>query len=311
LQATPAVPRIFLGRDLLIKEGADYITNIAQAFLAILGPGGIGKTALAQKIIEMESVKEKFKTRSYFIPCDILPNVASLIQGMLQCLRIPAQEGKGQVEMLNDYLHLNTIQMVLVLDNFETLWYSKEDRAGIQNFLEKLFNFKHVSIVVTMRGPDGPGNIGWYKLGTESGIPPLSADAARDMFFAIAGNKFDVSEKTEAVDKLLKELDYVPLAIRLISQRAKTIPPESLLRMWEDGKTSILREGKGDLSRLTSVECSIQLSVNLLNGDEHDLLSVISFLPNGVLKWVDNLRKMLPNFENLDTSVAELLDCSL
>ncbi|THV04569.1 hypothetical protein K435DRAFT_850826 [Dendrothele bispora CBS 962.96] len=92
-QATPAVPRIFFGRDLLIKEGAEYVTSNAQAFLAILGPGGIGKTALAQKIIEMEAVKKKFEKRSYFIPCDILPNVASLIQGMLQCLKIPAQEG--------------------------------------------------------------------------------------------------------------------------------------------------------------------------------------------------------------------------
>ncbi|THU95547.1 hypothetical protein K435DRAFT_859421 [Dendrothele bispora CBS 962.96] len=245
-QATPAVPRIFFGRDPLIREGADYVINNTQAFLAILGPGGIGKTALAQKIIEMEVIKEKFEKRSYFIPCDILPNVASLIQGLLQCLRIPAQEGKSQAEMLNDYLQLNTRCTLLVLDNFETLWYSKEGRAGIQNFLEKLFNFKHVSILVTMRGLDGPGNIEWYKLGTESGIPPLSIDAARKMFFAIAGNKSDLLEKTEVIDKLVKELDYVPLAIRLIAQRARTSQLESLLRMWKDGKTSILKEGKGD-----------------------------------------------------------------
>ncbi|THU86710.1 hypothetical protein K435DRAFT_804875 [Dendrothele bispora CBS 962.96] len=51
-QATPAVPRIFYGRDDLIKEGVDYIVNSAQAFLAILGPGGIGKTALAQKLLK-------------------------------------------------------------------------------------------------------------------------------------------------------------------------------------------------------------------------------------------------------------------
>ncbi|THU82573.1 hypothetical protein K435DRAFT_691262, partial [Dendrothele bispora CBS 962.96] len=310
-QATPAVPRIFFGRDHLIEEGTDYVTNNAQAFLAILGPGGIGKTALAQKIIEMEAVKEKFEKRSHFIPCDILPNVASLIQGLLQCLKIPAQEGKGQVEMLNDYLRLDARHMLLVLDNFETLWYNNENRTGIQNFLEKLFNFKHVSILVTMRGPDGPGSVEWYKLGTGSGIPPLSVDAARKVFCAIAGNRPDLSEKTEAVDKLLKELDYVPLAIRLIAQRARTSPIESLLRMWKDGKTSILKEGKGDFSRLTSVECSIQLSVDLLSKAAHDLLSVISFLPNGIPLWVDNLRSMLPNFENLDISVAELLDCSL
>ncbi|THU90843.1 hypothetical protein K435DRAFT_841289, partial [Dendrothele bispora CBS 962.96] len=310
-QAIPAVPRIFFGRDPLIKEGADYVINNAQAFLAILGPGGIGKTALAQKIIEVEAIKDKFEKRSYFIPCDILPNVASLILGMLQCLKIPAQEGKSQTEMLNDYLQLNAKHTLLVLDNFETLWYSKEGRAGIQNFLEKLFNFKHVSILVTMRGPDGPGTIEWYKLGTESGIPPLSMEAARKMFLAISGNKSGLLEKTEAIDKLLKELDYVPLAIRLIAQRARTSQLESLLRMWKGGKTSILKEGKGDFTRSTSVECSIQLSVNLLSEAAHDLLSVISFLPNGIPMWVDNLRKMLPKFENLDTSVAELLDCSL
>ncbi|THU93471.1 TPR-like protein [Dendrothele bispora CBS 962.96] len=259
-QATPAVPRIFFGREILIKEGADYVINNAQAFLAILGPGGIGKTALAQKIIEVEAIKEKFEKRSYFIPCDILPNVASLVQGLLQCLKIPTQEGKSQAEMLNDYFQLNARHTLLVLDNFETLWDGKEGRAGIQNFVEKLFNFKYVSILVTMRGRDGPGNIGWYKLGTESGIPPLSIDAARKMFFTITGNKSDLLEKTESIDKLLKELDYVPLAIRLIAQRARTSQLETLLRMWKDGKTSILKEGKGGFSRSTSVECSIQLS---------------------------------------------------
>ncbi|THU86717.1 hypothetical protein K435DRAFT_605375, partial [Dendrothele bispora CBS 962.96] len=309
-QATPAVPKIFYGRDDLIKTGVDYIINSAQAFLAILGPGGIGKTALAQKIIEMEAVKEKFEHRLYFIPCDILPNVAFLIQGMLQCLKIPAQESKSQTEMLNDYFQVNTKFILLILDNFETPWYSEEGRARIQSFLEKLVNFKHLSILVTMRGPDGPGDIDWYKLGTESGIPTLSTDAARKTFYAISGNKSDLLEATKAVDELLKEMDYVPLAVRLIAQRAKTNPIESLLEMWEDGKTSVLKEGRGEF-RLTSVEHSIQLSVNLLDKDARDLLSIISFLSNGIPMWLKNLRRMLPKFPNLDVSVAEILGCSL
>ncbi|THV05843.1 hypothetical protein K435DRAFT_849590 [Dendrothele bispora CBS 962.96] len=66
LQATPVVPRIFLGRDLLIKKGSDYITNNAQAFLAILGPGGIGKTALVSQTVSILFPPLRPQTQYYF-----------------------------------------------------------------------------------------------------------------------------------------------------------------------------------------------------------------------------------------------------
>ncbi|THU93667.1 hypothetical protein K435DRAFT_902957 [Dendrothele bispora CBS 962.96] len=273
------IPTMLYGRDDLVKEAVNYIIENEQALLAILGPGGIGKTALTLKIKEEE------------------------------CLRIPGQEGKGPREIIFGYFQTNTKYTLLILDNFETTWNSKEGRIHIQWFLEKLVKFKHISFIVTMRGRDIPKNIKWKEFGTESGIPPLPIAAARQMFLEIAGDKFSQSQSLEKVDELLQELDCVPLAVKLMAQRAK-IPIESLLKMWRNSGTSVLVEGKGIPSQWTSVECSIQISVNLLDKDALKLLSVISYLPNGIPMWFNNMDQMLPNL-NFEALVIELLDCSL
>ncbi|THU81299.1 hypothetical protein K435DRAFT_873486 [Dendrothele bispora CBS 962.96] len=309
-QFTPAIPTMLYGRDDLVKEAVSYIIENEQALLAILGPGGIGKTALTLKIKEEEVLKVKYEDRAYFIPCDILPDMASFAQGMIQCLKIPGQEGKGLREILFGYFQTNTKYTLLILDNFETTWNSKEGRIDIQWFLEKLVKFKHISFIVTMRGRDIPKSIKWKELGAESGIPPLSIVAARQMFLEIAGDRFSQSQSLQKVDELLQELDCVPLAVKLMAQRAK-IPIESLLKMWRNTGTSVLVEGKGVPCRWTSVECSVQISLDLLDNDAFNLLSVISYLPNGIPMWVNNMDKMLPNLNNLEASVIELLDCSL
>ncbi|THV07355.1 TPR-like protein, partial [Dendrothele bispora CBS 962.96] len=280
-KATPVVPRNLSGREKLIKQAVEHIMRHAQTFLAILGPGGIGKTALA-------------------------------LVGILQCLKIQVQKGEGQMETLSNYLQTNTNHTLLILDNLETPWYSKEGRTGVRRVLEKLAMFEHLSIVVTMRGTDGPADLEWFKLGAETGIPTLSVDAAREMFLSITGHKPDLLQNPDKIDELLKKMDFVPLAVKLIAQHAKAIPIQSLLQMWTEEKTAVLREGRvDDHDRLTSVEHSIQLSVKLLEKDTLELLKIISFLPNGIPLWIYNLTNMLPNFKNISTSLRNLLESTL
>ncbi|THU81751.1 TPR-like protein [Dendrothele bispora CBS 962.96] len=283
-QATPADPVIFYGREDLVKEAVEYITKKEQALLAILGPGGIGKTTLALKIKEELALREKFGNKFYFMPCDILPDVASFVQGVIQCLKVLAvQEGKGQMEILFEYFQTNTKTTLFILDNFETTWNSKEGRTDIQRLLAKLVKFKHLSIIVTMRGVNSLGDKKWHALGTESCIPPLSMVAAQEMFIEIAGDKFDSAQSPEKINELLQKIDCVPLAVQLMAKRAKTNPIKSLLRMWE-------------------------LSVKLLNKNACKLLSIIAFLPNGIPMWNNNLDKMLPHVDEPDTSAADLLE---
>ncbi|KAK7455831.1 hypothetical protein VKT23_010865 [Stygiomarasmius scandens] len=176
--ATPPVPKIFAGRDDLVNEGVQILCGNDPAYLAILGPGGIGKTSLALHISNAPQVLEKF--RQYFLPCDILEDAASIIQGLIQVFRLHIQQGQSMHDTLYQFLGTITHSVLLILDNFETPWNYKNARTDVKHLIEKLSSFHSLSMIVTMRGTEGPGDIPWQKLGAEFGIPTLSLDAAME-----------------------------------------------------------------------------------------------------------------------------------
>ncbi|KAF5328265.1 hypothetical protein D9758_017842 [Tetrapyrgos nigripes] len=305
-RATPGVSSIFCGRDALVAEGVTCIVNNNQAFLAILGAGGIGKTSIALHISNAAEVKTKYAKASYFLPCEVLPDAKLLLQGIIQRLDIRAGEGESQYKKLEEHLRVNIQPMLLILDNFETPW--NNNPVEIESLLGKLASFDQVSMIVRMRGLNGPGSLRWKKLGSES-IPPLTLDSAKKVFSAIS-QKQDLEQEKHGVATILIELDCVPLAITLIAKRARTSPLKSLLKMWQEGKTKTLKQGNTD-GRLTSVNFSIELSTRLLKPQETELLAVICFLPDGVPDWVENLSEMLTGWEQLDQSINTLLENSL
>ncbi|KAF5319073.1 hypothetical protein D9758_018976 [Tetrapyrgos nigripes] len=306
--ATPPPPKIFTGRDDLVNEGVEILCRRGQHHLAILGPGGIGKTSLALVISNQPEVQAKFP-RFHFLPCDILEDQNGLIQGLIQVLGLKVQEGKGQHDILYDYLQINHNPLLFILDNFETPWNYKDARTDVKHFIEKIADFSCVTLIVTVRGMEGPGDIEWQILG-ESQIPTLSMEAAREAFYQVS-RKIKTEDNSGKIDHLNEQLDCVPLAIRLIAQLAKKISLENLLRRWNELKTKILSESGAQPGKLTNVEFSIELSVRLLDPAAKDLLGALSYLPNGVPNWNQTLSEMLPDVPDPEIKVFQLLDCSL
>ncbi|THU85563.1 TPR-like protein [Dendrothele bispora CBS 962.96] len=309
--ATPAVPLVFKGREELVDQGVNILCQQGPRFLAILGAGGMGKTSLALHIMNANSVKDKFTGRCYFIPCELFEDAESLIQGLLHVMKLNMQENKSKHEVLFDHLQAAHENVLIVFDNFETPW-NHDDSAGVRNLLEKIAQYIKVSLIVTMRGPDGPGDIPWKRLGDQSGIPTLLAVPAKEAFKAFAGNNLRSSDDSETqIDSLLDQLEYVPLAIRLSAQHARRVKLKALISMWKKGKTSILTEGRVP-GRLTSVSFSIDLSIQLfkIEGRTLKLLSAISFLPDGIPFWIEYLPQMFQG-EELTFNMSTLLDSSL
>ncbi|KAF5331765.1 hypothetical protein D9758_016635 [Tetrapyrgos nigripes] len=306
--ATPPPPKIFIGRDDLVNEGVEILCGRGQNHLAILGPGGIGKTCLALVISNKPEVQAKFQ-KFHFLPCDILEDQNGLIQGLVQVLGLKMQEGKSQHDILYGYLQGNQNPLLFIFNNFETPWNYKDARTEVKHFIEKIAEFSCVTLIVTMRGMEGPGDITWRILG-ESQIPVLSREAAREAFYQIS-RKLKTEDHSEKIDHLNDQLDCVPLAIRLIAQLAKKISLENLLRRWNELKTKILSESGAQPGKLTNVEFSIELSVRLLDPAAKDLLGALSYLPNGIPYWNQTLSKMLPDVPEPEIKVFQLLDCSL
>ncbi|KAJ7850533.1 hypothetical protein B0H14DRAFT_2581968 [Mycena olivaceomarginata] len=73
----PASPKIFHGRETELEHLVDNLLA-DPARVAILGPGGIGKTALAVTVLHSMKVVEKYPIR-HFIPCDSVQTNNSLV----------------------------------------------------------------------------------------------------------------------------------------------------------------------------------------------------------------------------------------
>ncbi|THU79042.1 TPR-like protein [Dendrothele bispora CBS 962.96] len=310
--ATPAVPIVFKGREELVEQGVAILCQQSLKFLAILGAGGMGKTSLALHIMDSDLVQKKFGERCYFIPCELFENAESLVQGLIHVMELTMQENQSKQKVLFNHLQSAHGDLLIVFDNFETPWNHGNSRIAVKHLLEKIVKYGKVSLIVTMRGPDGPGDISWERLGDQSGIPTLLPVPAKEAFKAFAGNKLQSSDDSESqIDSLLYQLEYVPLAIRLSAQHIKRVPLKTLIRMWEKDKTSILAE-QTEPGRLTSVSFSIDLSIQIfrIEGRTLELLSAISFLPDGIPFWVEHLDQMFPG-EGLSVNVSTLLESSL
>ncbi|KAF5344726.1 hypothetical protein D9758_015273 [Tetrapyrgos nigripes] len=308
LQKPPA-PDVFTGRSHLVEEAVKLLCEANQVHIGILGTGGIGKTSVALHIMENAVIKEKFAGRGYFIPCEILPDATKLIQGLVQAIGLQPIQGKGSYELLLDYLE-GCQKILLILDNFETPWNGK-DQAKVKNFMNTICSLKSASVIVTMRGTDGPGQIKWRKLGGQSGLPPLELGPAKEAFCSLSSDgNYAIKEDDPMLEKLLIQMDGMPLAIVLIAQHARELPLKNLMEMWNIQKTAVLKKiGERD-NRLTSVEVSIELTLNIirekLSTTGLDLLRLVAFLPSGIPDWLENVPKMLGSFPDTTMQVLTL-----
>lgn len=191
-------------------------------------------------------------------------------------------------------------------------WHNASDQNTVLNLIEQMMSQKSLSIVLTMRASDGPGNHQWYRLGGHSGLPTLDLTAAKEAFMLISNSQ---SESVEKLDWLLKEVDCMPLAILLIAQLKKYLSLDMLIEKWKSQKTKMLKTGV-TANRHTNLSSSIDISLEVLLGSRNSkcivILPILSYLPNGVPLWKDNLHKLIvePDFD-IEESVISLFEFAL
>ncbi|TDL26476.1 hypothetical protein BD410DRAFT_836364 [Rickenella mellea] len=176
LYAPPAYPECFYGRDEFVSSAVDLILNNAQAKLAILGPGGIGKTTVASAIFNNPQIQDMFPDYRIFVSCESLSTAESLLETLCKAFNLSVQNG-SLYTTLKDFIQ-STSTVLVVLDNFETLWDTNNVSNEIESLLKNLCSLKSLSTIVTMRGSIPPIGIHW----TKPALPPLSVlsiDAAK------------------------------------------------------------------------------------------------------------------------------------
>ncbi|KZV95548.1 hypothetical protein EXIGLDRAFT_735097 [Exidia glandulosa HHB12029] len=269
----PPCPQLFFGR-------ADETQSLVDALPGrhcILGPPGIGKTALALTVLHSPATVRRFGERRYFVPCDAADRIRDggclgVVAGAFGILA--SSRAKLEREVLA-FLQGEGEETLVVLDNFESAWEhhsSTSTSSEAESLLSLLASLPNLSLLVTLRGSERPSASSW----TRPFFPPLrplSQDAARQAFLSIAGSEEPLDER------LMEKLDGVPLALELMAYLAQLESAPTLLARWEEQRTSMLKRG------LTSLDASIALSANSprMTDGALKLLSLLALLPDGVV----------------------------
>lgn len=294
----PPKPVVFHGRENIVIEVVNLLTQPGNVRIAILGAGGMGKTTIALEVLYDIRVVEHFDHARIFVSCEALINCESVIGKLAELIGVPKATPRLQAAVM---AQLTTFaRTFIVLDNLETVWLSGGTPAeSIDDLLGRLAQIPSVSLMITCRGIVLPQSVQWSNVNNAT-LEPFSFEAALETFLDRAGRQLSAAEE-ETAKKLLRAVDMMPLAVTLLGQLAQRGTPASeLLQSWNFEHSALLQtHGAG---RLNSIEVSIEVSISMLNAADTSreslhLLSACCMLPDGLSSKVfENLR---PQFGNI------------
>ncbi|KAG1899726.1 uncharacterized protein F5891DRAFT_394263 [Suillus fuscotomentosus] len=295
----PSRPSMFYGRDDLVAELTALIVN--GEHIALIGPGGMGKSSLATAILHEQLIIDKFADRRFFMAYDDLdPSTITFETFMTHFAGALGIEitGADPLRPISTFLH--SASALVVLDNAETF-----EEASALSALEKIppaianiANIPGVVLILTSRSRRNAPNVRWIM----KDMPPLDLSSAERLFFQTYP-RARCSESEEEINDLLRELDFHPLSINLLAHTAQQNDwsPAVLLKRWNDRHSAVLNPGKGKLQSLSdTMQLSLDSpSIQALGEDGRRTLAIIAFLPQGLN---DNLAgDLLPSLQEVDT----------
>ena len=312
----PARPPVFHGRNKELERLVAQVVVPSTAPLGIIGPGGIGKTTLAMKVLHEPRVKQLFGRERFFLTCESANTPEEVLSQLASKLEVQISHDKPLWTAVLDSLRSRK-RILLLLDNFESIWSTtnEELRKASEAFLAQLTVLDEVTLLVTTRGNILPEAFTWANSDTAE-LDTLSSTAAHQTFNDLTCLKPHIlaaEPEAKALTDLLREIDFMPLAITLLARL--DYRPSLLLREWSEHYTAVLEADHHDgTSRELSVEVSIKISLSHLPIESAEvrprqLLSVLGQLPAGLFSGVSTeLRSIIPN---LDLAAQDLLRHSL
>ena len=308
----PIRPQIFFGRDDELKTIIDLIFSSASAArIAILGPGGVGKTFLAHAVLTHEKVASHFHASRHLVPCESLTSRDALLVALARLLSLPLRPSADGYPMGLQPRVLSSLgseKCILCLDSFESPWDQPgESRRAVEMLLADITMLPSVTMLITMRGRERPKATAW----TLPMLRPLThfpRDAAMRTWESLAGTC------DEWAEKLIDAVDCLPLAVTLLGSLAEVSSAETLWERWQKENIALVEKEKGN--KLASLEFSIALSIKsnrmATDGFSKRLLGILSMLPDGMPAFPSpEFRRLFPDIPDISRSLDTLLKCSL
>jgi predicted ATPase/DNA-binding SARP family transcriptional activator len=220
-------PTPVVGRENLLLDIAERLSGPNGNLLTLVGPGGIGKTRLAQAAGNMARHNHVFPDGVFFVPLAACPSAAQIPVEVAAALGYrPIADGRSLRRQVMDFVRPK--KALFVLDNYEHLLDGRD-------FAEEIAANPDIRVVVTSREPL---NLAGEQLLSVAGLahpavgsPPPNYDAARLFVRAVQRLYPDYVPDTgdyAPVAQLCRLVDGSPLALLLAASWMDVLTPQEI-----------------------------------------------------------------------------------
>jgi predicted ATPase/DNA-binding CsgD family transcriptional regulator len=286
----PEEPNSFIGRERELSELRQMLRRTRA--LTLCGPGGIGKTRLALRVLA--TVAAEFPDGVWFV------ELADLQQPELVASRVAAVIGVGEeaghplLDTLADALRPR--RLLLALDNCEHLV-----EACAQVVQRLLASSPGLKLLATSREPLRVAAETIWRVAPLSVAPaspdPAAGNAYRGEAIRLFADRAAASrpgftvgpDNTAAVISICHALDGIPLAIELAAARVRVLSAEQISARLDDRFRLLTTGDRSAAPRQRTLRAAIEWSYDLLTAQEQALFRRLSVLTGWSLEMAEQV----------------------
>src|SRR5215213_5253843 len=284
LPGSSPIPRVrLIGREAELASARALLLNEAVPLLTLTGPGGVGKTRLAQTLAH--DVAEHFADGVVWIDLAPIGDPALVVPAIAHTFGLGDRGERPAAEQIVSFLHQRNL--LLVLDNCEHLLSAiAEVVSALLSVCPKLQVLATSRAPLLIRGeqeqpveplPLPPESTSQARNLTENPSIQLFIERARavDPRFSTANDTLHI------VADICRELDGLPLAIELAAARVRVLSPPALRDRLRQ-RLPVLEGGARDApARQRTMRDTIAWSYSLLTPEEQHIFRHLAVFSGG------------------------------